>query len=391
MRRSVPITLVLGLLAFAALGRPTVATGGRWVAGDLHIHSTYSHDSYGGPTDDNTGPDEFYTLGNTVTGHFAVAASRGLDFLAITDHNDIRSTTDPGFGAFGVIGVPGYEASLSGHAQMLGATEIYDRGTGAPGAQAMADLLRSRGGIFQINHPAGESVDWPNDPDWRYGYQIVPDAVEVWNITPWWQAPAPASNDTEGAIDFWEGWLDRGEQVAVTGGADNHWLYTTPAQGAGQPTTWVWVSDDSAQAVLDGIRAGRTFVSGQPPLHQGTTVRLDADPAEDLSFGAMMGDTVPAGTAVRVSGENAPPGAVVRVVWSDLSERRSIDIPVTTPTFTSTFRAPLGARWIRAEVMVPDGRDERRAACDDAFGDQTTLCRNRIALLALSSAIYVAP
>ena len=47
--------------------------------------------------------------------------ARGLDYLAITDHNDVRSSADPDFGAYGVIGVPAYENSLHGHAQMLGA------------------------------------------------------------------------------------------------------------------------------------------------------------------------------------------------------------------------------------------------------------------------------
>ena len=59
------------------------------------MHTTYSHDSYGGPADDNTGPEEFYTLGWSVEEQFTHASTRGLDYLAITDHNDIRSQADP--------------------------------------------------------------------------------------------------------------------------------------------------------------------------------------------------------------------------------------------------------------------------------------------------------
>src|ERR1700710_2876557 len=110
--------------ALLALALPTSASAGRWVAGDLHVHTTYSHDSYGGPTDDNTGPEDVFTLGHTVTDDFAIARSRGLDFLAITDHNDVRSQSDPGFGTSGVLGLPAYENSLTGHGQMLGATHV---------------------------------------------------------------------------------------------------------------------------------------------------------------------------------------------------------------------------------------------------------------------------
>src|SRR4051812_33271742 len=136
---------------------------GEWLAGDLHVHTTYSHDSYGGPGDDNTGLDEAYTLGWGVGDQFTIAGTRGLDYLAITDHNDIRSQSDPGFGSGGLIPVPAYENSLHGHAQMLGARRIYDSGDqSAQAVAAMAGELRADGGVFQANHPA--------DPRWEYGY-----------------------------------------------------------------------------------------------------------------------------------------------------------------------------------------------------------------------------
>src|SRR3954451_4223656 len=97
----------LALLALAA----APARAGEWLAGDLHVHTTYSHDSYGGPSDGNTGPEDAYTFGQTVTEDFAIAASRGLGYLAITDHTDVRSQSDPGFGFGGVLGIPAYENS----------------------------------------------------------------------------------------------------------------------------------------------------------------------------------------------------------------------------------------------------------------------------------------
>ena len=96
--------------ALAALALPATASAGRWVAGDLHVHTTYSHDSYGGPGDDNTGLEDIFTLGHTVTDDFAIAATRGLDFMAISDHMDVRSQSDPGFGTSGVLGPEAFDA-----------------------------------------------------------------------------------------------------------------------------------------------------------------------------------------------------------------------------------------------------------------------------------------
>ena len=64
--------LAAALLACAAA--PAQAAEGEWLAGDLHVHTTYSHDSYGGPSDDNTGPEEVYTLGWSVEEQFTHAS-----------------------------------------------------------------------------------------------------------------------------------------------------------------------------------------------------------------------------------------------------------------------------------------------------------------------------
>ena len=101
-RRGADRLLEPGLGDCAAAG---AADRGEWLAGDLHVHTCYSHDSYCPPDDDNTGPDEFYTLGLS-SAHASWRRPRGLDYLAITDHNDVRSSADPDFGAYGVIGSP---------------------------------------------------------------------------------------------------------------------------------------------------------------------------------------------------------------------------------------------------------------------------------------------
>jgi hypothetical protein len=355
---------------------PPADLGGTWLAGDLHVHTTYSHDSYGGPSDDNTGPDEAYTAGLTVAQQFTLAASRGLDYVAITDHNDVRSQSDPGFGAHGVVGVGAYENSLDGHAQMLGADQVYDRSLGAA---AQRDALQADGGVFQINHPVeGGEVDWGP------GHSIVPDAVEVWNISRLYQPPLPSASDNDAAVRFWEQFLDAGHRVAATGGSDSHWASTVAIQGVGSPTTWVFASEATEAGVLDGVRAGRTMVSARPPAQGGARVFLEADVDGDGTFEAMVGDAAPVGTAMRARVDGAP-GAELRII-TDGGTLATPPVAVTTPIFEHRFRAPAGT-WVRAEVARPDLADERGAVC----GDATSYCRNLLLVEAMTSALYLVP
>ena len=370
--------LIIAAALLACVAPPAHAAEGGWLAGDLHVHTTYSHDSYGGPSDDNTGPEELYTLGWSVEEQFTHAFTRGLDFLAITDHEDIRSQAEPSFGAHGVIPLPGYENSLSGHAQMLGATRLYDNGDeSAAAVQSAADALRAGGGVFQVNHPAEGSTDFPDDADWTYLYDVQPDVVEVWNISRLWQPPLPSGSSNDDAIRYWEGWLDRGAKVGATGGSDNHWRSTFAAQGVGQPTTWVFARERTTAGVLEGLRAGRTFISHQPPNLGGPRLFLEGPD------GKMVGDEVAPGTRLTVRAEKAT-GMFVRIVRTG-GAMIGQPIQVSGPWFKHGFRAPAGPGWVRAELFVPDAANQRRL-CDTP---DTTYCRNKLGVTAMTSAMYV--
>jgi len=288
--------LTFALAVLVALGAPAISGAGPghpgppagfWVAGDLHVHTIYGHDTCIDPTTawDYTKPDraarkscnDAYTVSFTPMQRLQEASDRGLDFVAITDHNNVVNQTDPEelawLGAHpSFVYIPGYENSQPGHVQMLGARACYSN-TGAiagstvmceravadqtaSGEAALATALRADGGVFQINHPS--DMSWLS----HIGYAVVPDTVEVWNIGPWaYQHPFPASNDNDFSLRWYDGFLDRGFEVGVTGGSDTHWVATDLVQGVGEPTTWVFVKRLSLEGVLDGLRAHRTFVS----------------------------------------------------------------------------------------------------------------------------------
>lgn len=326
------------------------AFAGSWYAGDGHVHTCYSHDGYCPPDDDNTGPDVAYSSGGTVAQRFAEGAAKGLDFLSVSDHDDIRAQSDPDYGSAGVAALPAYEASLAGgHAHMLGATRIYPEGdtASAPVVRSLADSLRADGGRFQANHPSYkaeapfDSCDQADGPDpaqiplhWKYGFSVQPDSIEVWNATTLLQ-PAEL---------YWECWLQRGVRVGATAGSDSHGA-TQP--NLGMPTTWVLARSRRPRDLLRAIAAGRTTLSRMPPALGGVRLLLEGDADRDGSFESAVGDSVPPGTPLRVRAEGGAAAGFVRV---RANGETLIEGRVLQPGGSVSFAAPAGGGWVRASL-----------------------------------------
>lgn len=398
------------------------ARPGEWVAGDLHVHTIWGHDTCITPQTswDNTSTDRSetrpcedpYTWGFSVAERIAEAEQRGLNFIAITDHNNVMSQSDPAWTDYTgpLVLVPAYENSLAGHVQMLGATSCY--GNGGPvtspvvecqgavtdqsvsGMNSLMAALRANGGAFQVNHPS--------DLRWQpaFGISVVPDSLEVWNIGAWfYQPPNLASNNNDFSLDYWDQFLRAGGRVAATGGSDSHWRITDQVQGVGEPTTWVWVTEHSKEGIIAGIRAGRTTISYEPPVRNGARIYLEADADDDGDFESMPGDTVPQGKEFRVRALYAAPGSILRIV----TEAGYTEVPFNGLTHRFTSSA---SDYLRVELRYQDAQDVRVEHCDvivreiedqvspvrtieDEGTGRATECRNRLVMEALTSPIYI--
>ncbi len=386
--------VVLAMPSGAGAGPIKAKSDYGWLAGDLHVHTYWSHDVCETPTTRHDGTecgDEFYTWGFSPAEQIANAESRGLDYIALTDHNTVEHQTDPGYHSSRLTLIPAYENSLHGHAQMLGAHRVYDSGNDeAPAVNAMIDALHADRGLFQINHPM--------DPTWGYGPEVSNfDTIEVWNL-PWANQRdlegdgLVASNNPE-ALEFWNAWLDTGKHVAATGGSDSHWRLTFPIQGVGQPTTWIYSSGTTVRQILNGLRLGRTFVSANPPTQAPTLVYLEADANRNGIYETMVGGTVPPASSFRVRVRNGF-GQVLQLVTTGGESLEQVTI--TSNDFAHTFAAEAGSTWVRAEVYVEDLADAREASdllCLPATlpQDERPRCLTHHYLMsALTSPLYIA-
>lgn len=209
-----------------------------WYRGDLHSHTEHSDGV------------------NSIAEMAYFAKSRGLDFLAITDHNttthmpEIDSWRDAP-----LLLIPGEEVTTySGHANVWGLREWVDfRFTTDEEIHRLLRWVDDREKLISINHPKGVGPPWKfADPGFR--------VREVWQA-PWrwynWES-----------VGRWDEELAAGRRIVPVGGSDAH--SAPPAEPrhphhVGDPTTFVWCEAGiSEEAVLEGIRAGRTAISDGP-------------------------------------------------------------------------------------------------------------------------------
>jgi len=281
-----------------------------WYRGDLHMHTAHSDATCAGQ-DGVRAPCPIY---RTVE----AAAARGLDFIAITDHNtisqfDAERELQPAFPR--LLLIPGREiTTFKGHANLFGPTAFIDFRLGdraVPDMKALEDATAASGGLFSVNHPmlpSGENCmgcGWTaTDTDWR-GVQ----AIEVVNGGA--LAYSDAGDGVFSGLPFWQAKLSAGYRITGVGGSDNHDAGLDPrrASAVGRPTTVVFAQALSTSAILAGIRAGRVFIDVD-----GTRDRVLDLSATLATTKAEMGGSVaaPRGVSVRFTArlENLPGGTL---------------------------------------------------------------------------------
>jgi hypothetical protein len=198
--------------------------GMRWFAGDFHAHTVHSDGAL------------------TVAELAELAHGRGLDFLAVTDHNTVSHHPCLAKVDRGIALLPGQEVTTDrGHANVFGDVGWVDF---RRPADSWVEHAASEGGLISINHPLG------GDCAWLLPVSRRPRVAEVWSSGWWdrrWGAP----------LAWADAWRD---DVIAIGGSDFHHHGADGLPGA--PTTWVLAEDTGT--VLDGVRAGRTAVSAGP-------------------------------------------------------------------------------------------------------------------------------
>ena len=224
-----------------------VRHGRRWYRGELHLHSTHSDGAW------------------TPAEIAEAARLRDLDFMVLSDHNtnssyeEFRARVDRR-----TLVIPGAElTTYNGHCLAIGVEEWMDWRTGLADRSIndVASAVRAAGGIFVVAHPDAMPDDVCTGCRWTHDDfdPALADAVEIWGGL--WDGP---EEENEGCIALWHRWLGLGHRLAATAATDAH--RPKDWQGA-VPLTYVLADDLSRSAILDGLRAGRTYASSGPELY----------------------------------------------------------------------------------------------------------------------------
>lgn len=288
------------------------------------------------------------------------AAARGLDFIAISDHNATSQfqgerELQPFFDR--LLLLPGREiTTFYGHANVFGTTGFIDFRLGSaemPDFNAMLTRIETLGALVSINHPQSPSGEICMGCGWsapNTDYKRV-QAIEIVNGGLTAALGGVVDNPISG-IPFWEALLDKGFRLTAVGGSDNHNGPSAKPPLVGVPVTAVFADNLSDRAILAAIRAGHVFVDSE-----GTMTRL-----LELTAGrAMMGDSLravagaPTAFTVHVLGVT---GGVIGVVEDGLQIAPLSDATVAFNDERKTFalRFDNKRHWIRADVRDAKGR-----------------------------------
>ena len=188
-----------------------LANDTRWYRGDLHMHTAHSDGSCASQSGRSVPCPVFLTA--------QAAVARGLDFIAISDHNatsqyEAMRELQPYFDR--LLLIPGREiTTFWGHFNIFGITQFVDY-RAVPGSRDVNAILRdvrAKGGIASINHaysPDGEicmgcgwKPPYPVDMSLFTGIEVINGGQII-------------------STGFWDRQLAGSLRLTAIGGSDNH-------------------------------------------------------------------------------------------------------------------------------------------------------------------------
>jgi hypothetical protein len=330
----------------AVLPATSTTAGPGWYQGDLHTHTMHSDgfgcaDGRGG-----LGPCAVHQVVDA-------AARRGLDFIAVTDHNTTSHHNDLAILQLQhprMLLLRGQEVTtFYGHANVYGTGEVVDFRIGHPGVTANTMFAQARrlGALLSINHPARETGETCTGCGWNAANtdwsQL--ESMEVVN--------AFTSSGPTAGEPFWHARLNEGHRITGVGGSDDHAASTRAGTAVGTPTTVIHAESLSEQALIAGILSGRVYIKVRGP--EGPDIRFTA-----AALNASMGDVVKAGavkgpvqfTVDVMRGH----GQRVEVIRNGGVIGGAVAAPVEGRTSTVRFTLPVAkGDWVRVNLRDASG------------------------------------
>ena len=328
-----------------------IHTGPGWFRGDLHMHDAHSD----GSCLSQSGIKIPCPLYKTVE----AATTRGLDFIAISDHNTTSHFNDlrelqPYFDK--LLLIPAREiTTFQGHANVFGPTDFIDfrlTSPTVPDLNHLLDSVEAAHGLISINHPSqptGEACmgcGW-SVPNTDYARIHIIEAIN-----------GSSAETRISGIPFWQQRLNEGHRITAIAGSDNHNadIQTTGTSAIAHPTTVVYSTELSQQAILNAIRQGHVFID-----IEGTKERIIDFNAQTPQSNATMGDILAATTNTAIQFtlhmqhlESTHP----EIIEDGIPTTLLPNTPTTQPDQTSTFTFTSDGKphWLRVNIRSVEGK-----------------------------------
>jgi hypothetical protein len=322
-----------------------------WYRGDLHMHSGHSDGSCASKSGAQRGPCPlFLTLD--------AAADRGLDFVVFTEHNTnshVRELTalQPYFDR--LLLIPGMEmTTFQGHANAFNLREPVDFRVGSatvPDWNALLKEAASKGAIVSINHPRVPTGEACMGCGWSPNPPVDMSLVQGIEVVNGHDIESPTAG-----LPFWQEQLQLGHRLTAIGGSDTHDVTSRnipPPGQIGMPTTVVYASQLSAEAIIAGIRAGNVFVDTA-----GTRDRALEFTARHANRQVVMGEALQLTGRRNVTFDvrvTQLAGGTIEIIRDGtVTRREKVTDAAQSLTFEQTFDRK--RHWVRVNVRDAQGK-----------------------------------